>query len=254
MNQFKLNEVINQAIVDGTQNGYLEYLDERRRKKSEMLVSGAYAWTKGNHIDDQVARAVESLGFNYKMDKAGYAWEYLQFTLSEQAEKYLIIIKNSKRTQKHFNGKRKNNPERNYLHSLSDINIAELKSAGKIFSQQNEQIELELSSPAEIHAVMNQKQLSVKETYSRFYIVTYEINDITKMIDSINLTMPNSETMTLNVVEDLTPYIQSSAVDIIPEDAAPIMQEISSDNTIFSGDLNAFGYAVPTEEESESEG
>jgi len=72
MRQFKLDNKVYQAIVDGTQNGYLEYLHERRRKKNELRVSGAYAWTKGNHIDDQVARAVESLGLNYRMDKAGY--------------------------------------------------------------------------------------------------------------------------------------------------------------------------------------
>lgn len=254
MDQFKLDDKINQAIVDGTQNGYLDYLTERRLKKEEMLVSGAYAWTKGNHIDHQVAIAVESLGLQYKMDKAGYTWEYLQFTLNEQNEKYLIIIKNSKRTKKHFDGKLRKNSERNYLHPLSDINLTELKNAGEILTDTNEQIELELSSPAEIHAVMNQEPLSVESGYSRFYIVTYEINDETKMIDSIVLTMPNSETMRLIEVDDLTPYIQTSSVDITFEDVSPIAQEISSENTIFSGDSNAFGYAVPEEEETESEG
>ncbi|PRY80066.1 hypothetical protein [Alkalibacterium olivapovliticus] len=254
MDQFKLGSRIYQAIVDGTQNGYLEYLHERRLKKDEMRVSGAYAWTKGNHIDDQVARAVESLGLNYQMEKAGYTWEYLQFTLNEDAEKHLIIIKNSRRTSDFFDGKINSKKRKNYLTPLSDINSAQLKASGISFSEINEQIELELGNPAEIQAVMNHTQLSAGGEYSRFYIVTYEINEVTKMIDSIKLTMPNSETMTLVEVDDLTPFIESSRVDITMEDIAPIKSEISTEHTVYSGDDNAFGYSIPAEEESESEG
>jgi len=249
MRQFKLDNKVYQAIVDGTQNGYLEYLHERRRKKNELRVSGAYAWTKGNHIDDQVARAVESLGLNYRMDKAGYTWEYLQFTLADDSEKYLIIIKNSKRTKDFFDGKTSSDKNKNYLTPLSDINNSQLTSDDLNFEALPEQIELELSSPAEIKAVLNNSSLSSEEGYSRFYIVTYEINSETKMIDSIRLTMPSSKTMRLYEIENLTPFIQSSPVTITRDDLEPVLQEINSNETIFSGDQHSFGYSVPSEEE-----
>ena len=122
MDNFKLATKICQAIVDGRLSGYLNYLDERRKKKDEMNVSGAYAWTKGNHIDDQISKLANGQGLSFIPDKAGYTWEYLKFILNEQNENYLIIIKNSKRIQQTFDGKELKDD--NYLVEFSDINTA----------------------------------------------------------------------------------------------------------------------------------
>ncbi|GAB2319550.1 hypothetical protein IRB23SM22_18090 [Alkalibacterium sp. s-m-22] len=132
---------------------------------------------------------------------------------------------------------------------MSDINNSQLTSDDLNFEALPEQIELELSSPAEIKAVLNNSSLSSEEGYSRFYIVTYEINSETKMIDSIRLTMPSSKTMRLYEIENLTPFIQSSPVTITRDDLEPVLQEINSNETIFSGDQHSFGYSVPSEEE-----
>ncbi|MBP2098516.1 spr1630 family ClpXP-sensitive toxin [Enterococcus rivorum] len=252
MDEFKLDETISKAIVDGTLKGYLQYLEERKSKKESMSVSGAYAWTKGNHIDDQVSKIGQNHNVQFKIEKAGYTWEYLQFTVSENAENYMVIVKNSRRVKKSFDDQKKKANEDNYLVNLADINTDVLKNSKQNFVVQPEQIQLELNDPEEVRAVIEGKQLNVTQKYSRFYIVTYEIDDETKFVESIQLTMPNRQTMNLELIEDLSYLIQESEYEITTEDVEPIMNEKVSDQTIFSGDSNAFGYSIPEEEKEES--
>ncbi|WP_260442987.1 hypothetical protein [Listeria innocua] len=82
--------------------------------------------------------------------------------------------------------------------------------------------------------------------------MTYEIDDATKFVESIQLTMPNRQTMNLELIEDLSYLIQDSEYEITTEDVEPIMNEKVSDQTIFSDDSNAFGYSIPEEEKEES--
>lgn len=53
-----INEVFSeklcQLIVDGIIKVYKDYLDVRKRAKEELIVSTAYAWVKGNHIDNSI--------------------------------------------------------------------------------------------------------------------------------------------------------------------------------------------------------
>lgn len=249
MDEFKLDKTISKAIVDGTLKGYLQYLEERKSKKETMSVSGAYAWTKGNHIDDQVSKIGQMKNVQFKIEKAGYTWEYLQFTVSENLEDYMVIVKNSRRVQKSFDEQKKKTNEDNYLVNLADINTPVLKNISRNFVIQPEQIQLELNDPEEIKAVIEGTQLNVSKKYSRFYIVTYEIHDETKFIESIKLTMPNRQTMTLELIEDLSYLIQGNEYEITDEDVEPIKNEKTPENTIFSGDTNSFGYSIPEEKE-----
>ena len=61
------------------------------------------------------------------------------------------------------------------------------------------------------------------------------------------------QTMNLELIEDLSYLIPQSEYEVTPDDVEPIMNEIISDNTIFSGDANAFGYSVPDEEDEEKQ-
>lgn len=248
MDSLKLDESMNKALVDGTLKGYLEYLDERKNKKQSMTVSGAYAWTKGNHIDDQVAKIGQEYNLQFKISKAGYSWEYLQFTVNENAESYLVIVKNARRVKKSFEDQKKKANKNHYLSNFSEINEMPLKNKTRNFVLQPEQIQLELNLE-EARAVMNRKPLDISQEYSRFYIVTYEIDDRTKNIMSIQLTMPNPETLDLEQIEDLTYLIEQSPFEITSEDLEPIVDEKASDLSIFSGDSNAFGYSIPEEQE-----
>lgn len=251
MGEYQLDEEICKAIVDGTLKGYLQYLEERKQKKETMNISGAYAWTKGNHIDDQVSKLGQEKGLGFKIEKAGYTWEYLQFTVEDNAEQFMVIIKNSHRLNQTFDGKSKKRNDTNYLIELSNINSPLLESISQSYIKEQGQIELELNEIEEVKAVLESTSLKVTQQYNRFYIVTYEINSETKFIDSIKLMMPHSQTMSLFLIEDLTKLIEESEYEIAFEDVESIKDEISSDKSIFSGGVNAFDYSVPaTEEES----
>lgn len=248
MDSLKLDASTNKALVDGTLKGYLEYLDERKNKKQSMTVSGAYAWTKGNHIDDQVAKIGQQYNLQFNISKAGYSWEYLQFTVNENTDSYLVIVKNARRVKKSFEDQKNKANKNHYLSKFSEINEIPLKNKTRNFVIQPEQIQLELNLE-EARAVMDRKPLDISQEYSRFYIVTYEIDDQTKNIMSIQLTMPNPETLDLEQIEDLTYLIKQSPFEITPEDLEPIADEKVSDLSIFSGDSNAFGYSIPEEQE-----
>lgn len=252
MDKLKLDKEINKTIVDGTLKGYLQYLEERKEKKETMNVSGAYVWTKGNHIDDQVSKIGQDHDIQFKIEKAGYTWEYLQFTVSKDTENYMVIVKNSRRVTKSFDDQKKKIKEDNYLVNLADINTNVFENKERNYIIQPEQIQLELSAPEEVKAVLEGTQLNVSQKYSRFYIVTYEIDNETKFIESIKLTMPNRQTMNLELIEDLSYLIQESDYEVTSEDVESIMDEKISDQTIFSGDSNAFGYSIPEEEKEES--
>lgn len=252
MNELKLDKLTSKVIVDGTLKGYLQYLEERKEKKNSMNVSGAYAWTRGNHIDDQVSKIGQKHNVKFKIKKAGYTWEYLQFTVNENAENYIIIIKNARRVNQSFEDQRNKPRKDNYLVKLADINNEALKNTHRNYEIQPEQMQLEFTYAEETEANYEGTQLSVAQKYARFYIVTYEIDDETKFIESIKLTMPNSQTMNLELIEDLSYLIQGSEYEVTMEDVAPIMSEKSSDQFTFSKDKNVFGYSIPKEEKEDS--
>lgn len=250
VDEYKLSSRINKVIVDGVLKGYLEYLEERKVKKDDMNVSGAYAWTRGNHIDHQISEIGLENGLRFKNEKAGYSWEYLEFLLEGSGEPFIIIVKNSRPMAKSFNG----NPvgsQNNYLTEYAQINKPIFDDDSIHFEGMNEQIELELNNPEEIKAVSTRTSLRAKVGHSRFYIVTYKINEVTKLIDSIKLTLPNSTSMQLVPVEDLTYLIEQSEYEITVEDVEPIKEEVGT-GALFSGDFSDM-YDIPDEEKEANE-
>ena len=72
MTDYKFSEELNVRLVRGIEKGYSDYAEVRREKRDELLVSGAYAWVKGNHIEDQVARELKEIGIDLM-----FGYEYL---------------------------------------------------------------------------------------------------------------------------------------------------------------------------------
>ncbi|MCE3198307.1 hypothetical protein [Paenibacillus sonchi] len=50
MNEYKFTAERNQMIVDAIVDGYHDYVEHRKDRKSKMKISSAFAWTKGNYI------------------------------------------------------------------------------------------------------------------------------------------------------------------------------------------------------------
>ncbi|MFD1850061.1 hypothetical protein ACFSC5_08375, partial [Oceanobacillus bengalensis] len=180
MKEFKLAEALNQRIVDGLMEGYREYLEVRREKSRNMKVSGAYAWVKGNHIDDQVAKTCLSYGVESKLAKAGLTWQYLQF--QHQDEKILFIVKNARYFNREQVNKGKDakgntrNAKLSYMEDLMKINSGidfnHLKTDNSFDTVQLELLEENFLSEED-----NIEIAKIESDYDVFYIVTYEIDE-----------------------------------------------------------------------------
>src|SRR5699024_3376120 len=78
------------VIVDVIVEGYRDYIEHRKERNRSMYISSAFAWTKGNFIEDKVAKNSAKLNIGYEKAKAGLTWDYLQFNHQETKKLFLI--------------------------------------------------------------------------------------------------------------------------------------------------------------------
>lgn len=246
LSKFDFPIELDQSIVDGIIRGYKDYLAVRADMQKRLAVSGAYAWTKGNHIDSFVndeCRKYDRIESTIK--KAGYTWEYLQFTITESQEKYLLLIKNSGGLKRIFTGQAQTAKPDNYLANFAKINDQLVNDNQLHATDSNKFIQLELTMP-ELVAGEEADTLEVPTGYDRFYVVTYEFDDA-KMISRIALTLPNQQEMKLVEVADLTPLIASSTVSINDEELEPVKND-KIPASVYGNDVATFGYGVATDQ------
>ncbi|MDD9149731.1 hypothetical protein OYT88_14345 [Sporolactobacillus sp. CQH2019] len=253
MSKFDLPASLEQQLVNGIMSGYKSYLGVRRNAQEELAVSGAYAWVKGNHIDSSVKDSIQDLeSVAAGVDKAGYTWEYLQFSYDDGDGKALIIVKNTRSTDRNFGGKPGRANHENYLYEYAGINNSAVRSGELRGIRKNRQIQLELSFP-ELEAIHSNSVIEKPSGFDRFYIVTYEIDDISKMISAIKLTMPNQETMRLVEIADLTPLIKGSGVTINEDELAAVKNDKIPEG-VYSSEGQSFGYEVAGKEKEDNQG
>ncbi|WP_100489353.1 hypothetical protein [Sporolactobacillus pectinivorans] len=253
MSAFDLPVSLEQQLVNGIMAGYKSYLGARRNAQDELAVSGAYAWVKGNHIDSSVKDSIQSLkSVSPNLDKAGYTWEYLQFTYDDGDGKALIIVKNARSTDRNFDGRPGSATHQNYLYEYAGINNPAFQSGELKGKRENRQIQLELSFP-EFDAIRKNEVMEKPSGFYRFYIVTYEIDDMSKMISTIKLTMPNQETMRLVEITDLTRLIRLSGVTFDEDELAAVKND-KIPESVYSSEEQSFGYEVVKKEKEDNQG
>ncbi|MEH7276188.1 hypothetical protein, partial [Neobacillus vireti] len=223
--EFRFAPEVNQKVVDGILQGYKNYIHERDEKRRTMKISDAYAWVKGNHIDDQTARECYEAGITYKKAKAGYTWGYLQFSSSE--DKSMFIIKNAR----YFNpdnvpagrgvrgNKRGTENKDNYLKKLSEINRnVDFPETLTFFPLDSDNPEyLSIFDDNTLKSLENTEVSKLQDEYDKFYIITYEI-DQAFMISKIHVWLPNPSDNTAYLVDDLSALIGNSSVDFTDVD------------------------------------
>lgn len=150
----------------------------------------------------------------------------------------MIIVKNLLSTKKTFNGKPNSVNKDNYLYRLAKANRHLDMPNVRI----NQQVQLELPIPGMKPTISGEK-LVVPAGLTRFYVVTYEIDDISKMIKSIHLTLPQQEGMNLIQVTDLTSYIDLSNIIITPEEVVSVQNDKIPSREY--SEEQSFGYGVP---------
>ena len=212
-NKYKFSDELNIRLVRGIEKGYSEYAELRSEKRKQLRVSGAYAWVKGNHIEDQVSRELDDYDIQYNIDKAGYTWEYLKFNNTD--EKYLFLIKNANIIR----GKSRGNPRidslnaDNYLAELSKINS---KVRNEEF-QESEQGTLEFLDLESLPQEEKKDIAKLNEQYERFYILSYSIDRHTRMLLSVDLWMPESQgenKVSMIKIDSLGQYLGNIGSDI----------------------------------------
>lgn len=248
MNDYKFDKELNLRLVKGIESGYSDYAEVRKEKRNELHVSGAYAWVKGNHIEDRVARELEGIGIGFKKEKAGYTWEYLSF--SESEKKHLILIKNANIIK----GK-STNPEldisnsENYLVEKSkintEINFDEVRGSKQGILQFPD-LEIHPKS-TEIEDVEE-----LKKQYTHFYILTYTVDADSRMLMDIDLWMPQvveDSKVEMVKIDSLTEYLDETG-DHVNIDAIKELVHVPEEE--YSGTATEFDFTSIEEDKEEA--
>lgn len=201
------NEMIVKAMVDG----YQEYVDLRLDLSKKMAISSAFAWTKENFIESEVAKVWKANGFTVKRSKAGPTWDYLQFINNETNS--LFLIKNAS----YFNQPGLANSRlpipggserssRTYLQELAKINKG-IEFRTLYEPDENDDLNQgNLTLSYAVEAEVNEQLALFRSEYDSFHILTYQL-DRTQQIDQIMHYLPNPANNMVYLLEDLTDYL-----------------------------------------------
>ncbi|HHC7407182.1 TPA: hypothetical protein ACWWKD_000333 [Staphylococcus aureus] len=208
-----IKQEVRESIVKGIIAGYKDYVNERNEVKKRMVISDAYVYTKSNHIENQVAKHLENF-VKYIKENAGPSWKYLKFIFNKDEEKnnIMFILKN----EDYFDEKNvsvgkslvadKNPKSKNYLEVLmaknTDIN----------FDTVGEDFEIRHQMTAD-SILFNIKEGSNRDINSYFLIITYRIDKESKQLAAIKQWLPNPETNSAIMVDDLTPLLDKVIVE-----------------------------------------
>lgn len=228
-----------QIIVDTLLEGNNQYLQERIDKRKSMEVSGGYAWTRPNHLDDTFAKAKLPFISNYKVKKAGESWQYLEFHSNNASKKTMLIIKNRPRLEATF--ERKGHKQSQYLVDCAAINKEIASQDKKTRAVETIQLELFADEP-DFGDVLVQEQF---KEFEAFYVIVYGVDEF-KHISSVEVVMPNPYTEILEGVQDLTHCLEKT--EIVQLEAEEL-QQFPEEAPMLSEE---YGYASKEQEEKKT--
>ncbi|WP_027964671.1 hypothetical protein [Halalkalibacillus halophilus] len=249
MHEFKFEPDVSEAIVQAIVEGYREYIDHRKDRHENMIISSAFAWTKGNFIESKIAEISPSLKLTYQTAKAGLTWDYLQFIHGDT--KKLFLIKNADYFNENCfsqalipNPQRRKGPHRTYLHELSKIN-QNLHFDHSFIDQSHKEQQGEQLSLFVYKEQVEEQIEEFHKTYDEFHILTYKI-DKAYQISEIMHYLPNPENNIAYSIENISKYITGSE---LTDDERDILAP-GQDNDII--DPAAFDIGIIDEEGEES--
>lgn len=194
-----------------------------------MIISSAFAWTKGNFIESKIAESSENLNLSYKRAKAGLTWDYLQFLQGDK--KTLFLIRNAAYfnennfSQATLPSKINNGHQRTYLHELSKIN-KRLDFSSQNQSQGNTNRRNVQLSFFVLENQVKDELNEFKSEYNEFHILTYKI-DRAFQISKIMHYLPNPADNIAYEVENLSDHI--SGAKLTDEEREVIAPELVED-------------------------
>lgn len=251
MDQYKFSPEHNKMIVDAIVDGYRDYIEHRKDRKSKMKISSAFSWTKGNFIESKLAEECISHGFAYKKSKAGLTWDYLQFIHGDS--KILFLIKNAAYFNEECfsqaklpNDSGKKGPRRTYLHELSKINKDLAFPSTRQSSKRGKETErVEQLSLFILESRVRDELEDFTSSYNQFHILTYALDEAYQ-ISEIRHYLPNPNDNVAYLVEDLSDFI--SGAELTEEDRDVVAPEMNDDVM----DPAAFDIGIYEEEQQNS--
>lgn len=97
---------------------------------------------------------------------------------------------------------------------------------------------IQLKLPIE-EPIVSEEELA---KYENFFIIVYKTN-VEKVIESVQLVLPDDQTKELHVIQDLSTYLQTTSIIIEAEEYSAVVGENEEIGMIFDYD-----YTVPKEE------
>lgn len=189
----KLSQGINEDLVKAVVNGHKDSL--LNKKAAGLLVDGGFAWTKSNYIDDTIAKNVE---VSYVKRTVG-GWPYLEFTIEQGDEKYLLVVKSPDTAKKAVDSKNAENYNKEYL----------LINGFGDFSKDSSYTEQSTLFSDNVDDIANIQSESLLSEYSRCYFLVCTTDSMSEMVTKVSLVLPSIDGY-LFEVENLSQYIDYS--------------------------------------------
>lgn len=218
-NALELGNETNHHFVRGLVRGYEDYLKVRVKAGQNLEISTGYAYTRGNHLEDRIAKE-KSKNIKFEHAKAG-SWTYLKFKVQNSGEDYLIIVRRAERineTLQEIKSKTIEKREKNWLYSLSKFNN-HLKLDKILENSEMKQLKLYADNSLDEKAIILSENVSLdlEEEFERFYILTYEIDVNTHQLSDVDLMMMDSKTLSMVQIENLREIMIEYQSDISTE-------------------------------------
>jgi len=198
-----------QQIVDTLLMGYNRYAQMRMDMAKDLELSGSFAWTKSNFLDDAFAKAYQSGELEFieffEHAKAGESWEYLEFFAESNNEKILLMVKNFYRLEQTFE-KKSGRSQSKYLLEKAQLNQKYSEAHVGDFPNIIEQLTLDII-PQEISMLENVNL----DDYSAFFVLAYD-TDVSKQINRVRVVLPDPISQRLVVMQDLTQHLALSSI------------------------------------------
>lgn len=227
LEKYQFSQGHNQVIVRAIVEGYRKYIDHRIDRKGKMTISSAFAWTKDNFIESEIAETGKEHGFTFERSKAGPTWNYLQFINDET--KSLFLMKNADYFNPEFFARSKTpipgqstGNSRTYMQELAKINqrieFSEDNKPG--VSKYSNQSKLPLSYVPE--SQISEQLALFNSKYDSFHILTYKL-DQAQQINEVMHYLPNPADNIAYLIEDLSHYI--SGAELTDQDRSIVSPE-----------------------------
>ncbi|KGX86084.1 spr1630 family ClpXP-sensitive toxin [Pontibacillus litoralis] len=242
MEQYKFDVIQSKMIVEAIVEGYREYIELRKERNEKMKISSAFAWTKGNFIENKIAEACVDHNISYHKAKAGLTWDYLQFIHLDTQK--LFLIKNAAYfNQDNYsqallpNKNKSQRGRRTYLHELSKINEhLDFPPTPKQQERTDEHsIQLSLFIPEN---QIRTELTHLKSLYTEFHILTYSIDEAFQ-ISNVMHYLPNPNNNIAYEIEDLSAYI--SGADITNEERSILAPDLEYETDAGAYDIGIIG-------------